>query len=64
MGGHLAKEEELLRGGRNASTAAAPRARGTTWRRLQPQRDERTLGPEASHLIERHTSKRSVCADI
>jgi hypothetical protein len=50
--------------GREPGTASAPCARGTTWRRFHAQRVERALGPGASHLTERHTSKRSVCADI
>jgi hypothetical protein len=37
------------------------------WNNLETfsiQRVERAFSPGASHLIKRHTSKRSVCADI
>jgi hypothetical protein len=50
--------------GGNAWTAAAPCARGTTWKRFQPQRVERALGSRASRLTKRLTNKSSVCTDI
>jgi hypothetical protein len=68
----LNREEKLLRGGpkrvgclpRRLSVAAAPCTRGTIQRHFQAQRVERTFCLGASHLIGRHTSNRSFCADI
>jgi hypothetical protein len=61
----LNREEELLRGGPKRVDCCGSLVR------VERPRDgfnrsvlSRAFSPGASHLIERHTSKRSVCADI